>query len=238
MKNTPQRMIVGYVRVSTYIQAESGHSIKTQKDAIKDRCSILGEDITMFYSDEGESGTRTDRTEYTFLKEQIKAGEIQKVYVFSISRLGRNLPEVINFVELCKKHKTTVVALADSFDSDIPSTYLTLHLLSAIADYQAKETSSRIKSTLNRKKKSGEKYTGNIPIGLKEDPEEKNKLIVDEKDKKIVQRIRNLKTRGYSLSKIAEKLNSDGQKTKTGKEWSRYTVHHYLKIELQHTPAA
>jgi DNA invertase Pin-like site-specific DNA recombinase len=131
MNTINKRTIVGYVRLSTYIQAEYGHSIKTQKDAIRDRCSILGEELTVFYNDE-EALLTDDMPAYTYLIDQIQSGNIQKVYVFSIERLGRNIEESIYFIELCKKHKTTVVALADSFDSDVPTTYLTLHIMKAM----------------------------------------------------------------------------------------------------------
>ena len=239
---TEQKMVVGYTRVSTYIQAEKGESIKTQEQRIRDFAEANLEEIDFIFCDKGESGTRTDRTQYSILKEEIENDRIKTVYVFSISRLGRNLPEVISFVELCNKKKTKVIALADRFDSTDPTSYLSFYILSAIADHQSKETASRIKSTFDRKKRNKEKYSRNIPIGLKEDPKKKGLLVEDETDKKLIQRMKNLVSRKYTLKQIAEKLNDEGVKTKTGKEWNKVLVHHYInkgqQLKRKHTPAA
>jgi DNA invertase Pin-like site-specific DNA recombinase len=224
-----KKLVVGYSRVSTFMQADSGSSIKTQEQRIRDWAEDNLEEIDYIFSDKGESGTKADRTEYSLLKEEIQKGRIKTVYVFSISRLGRNLPEVVSFVELCNKTKTKLIAIADSFDSTNPTSYLSFYILTAIADHQSKETSLRIKSTFDRKKKNKEKYSRNIPIGLKEDPKQKGILVEAEEDKKIIQRIKNLKSRGYSLQKIADRLNDNNIKTKTGKEWSRHLVLHYMK---------
>ncbi len=133
-----ERLVVGYTRVSTYIQGERGESIKTQEQTIRDFAEADLEEIDFIFSDKGESGTRTDRTQYSILKEEIQNDRIKTVYVFSISRLGRNLPEVISFVELCNKKKTKVIALADRFDSTDPTSYLSFYILSAMADKQSK----------------------------------------------------------------------------------------------------
>lgn len=133
-----KKLVVGYTRVSTYMQAETGESIKTQEQRIRDFAEAGLEEIDFIFSDKGESGTRADRTQYSLLKEEIQNDRIKTVYVFSISRLGRNLPEVISFVELCNKKKTKVIALADRFDSTDPTSYLSFYILSAIADHQSK----------------------------------------------------------------------------------------------------
>lgn len=225
-----EKLVVGYTRVSTLIQSETGQSIKTQEQCIRETAEDENTEIDIIFSDKGESGTRADRTEYSLLKEEIQKGRIKTVYVFSISRLGRNLPEVVSFVELCNKMKTRVKALMDGFDSTQPSSYLSYYILTAIADHQSKETSSRIKSTFDRKKRNKEKYSRNIPIGLKEDPKQKGILIEDEGDKKLIQRMKNLSTRKYTLNQIADKLNSEGIKTKNGKEWNKWLVRHYITV--------
>jgi DNA invertase Pin-like site-specific DNA recombinase len=147
MKN--EGLIVGYT-----IEVDIGHkailgytntdrSIKTQEQRIRDWAEDNLEEIDYIFSDKGESGTKVDRTEYSLLKEEIQKGRIKTLYVFNITRLGRNLPEVVSFVELCNKTKTKLIAIADSFDSTNPTSYLSFYILTAIVERRLEEKSLR-----------------------------------------------------------------------------------------------
>lgn len=97
--------IVGYARTSTSKQ-EIENQIITLKDA-----GVLAENI---YSDDGVSGTTNAKSRKGFKKvyEMIEAGEVDKLYVYELSRLGRTSSDTLKlFIEIEQKG-TNILSLS------------------------------------------------------------------------------------------------------------------------------
>jgi site-specific DNA recombinase len=231
MKDTNDRdkIVAGYIRVSTNKQAEKGSSLQVQRERIFRKAERLGLDKPFIFEDKGESGTKSSRKQYTILKEEVKYGKVSTIIILSVSRLGRDLLEMLTFIKECEKMGVRVLAITEGYDSTKPHTKLHLHILGAIAENFIQENSGRIKASLERTKKEGKRYSKEIPIGYKLGSN--NKLKVSEEDRQLVKRMKNLKTRGHSLNNIAKKLNEEGIKTKNGKKWYKELVHHYIHKE-------
>ena len=73
-----------------------------------------------------------------------------------------------------------------------------------------RDISIKVRSQLDTKRKNGEFIGSFAAYGYLKDPNNKNKLIVDDYASKIVQEIFEMKLEGFSHSKIAEKLNNKG----------------------------
>ena len=58
---TTSKKVGGYVRVSTFEQAEKGTSIDEQKRIVREECLKRGWQLVQIYCDEGASGKLTDR---------------------------------------------------------------------------------------------------------------------------------------------------------------------------------
>jgi site-specific DNA recombinase len=220
--------IIGYIRVSTKRQVKHGNSLVAQKEVIKVAAMKDDEDpeqIT-FLSDEGISGGNRNRKEYQLLKKMVEEDRVSSVYIYSISRLGRDLLEMLQFIELCEEKGVRVVSATDNYHSDKPETKLYLHILGAIADQQKREYGVRIKAGIEKAKQKGKKYTNKIPIGKEV---KSGKLVKSDRDKRIITHIKNLKTRGKSYQQIADYFNEKGIKTKYNKIWSRQLVYNWVK---------
>jgi DNA invertase Pin-like site-specific DNA recombinase len=133
---------------------------------------------------------------------------------------------MLTFIKECEKMKVRVISICDRYDSNKPQTKLHLHILGAIAENYIQENSGRISASIQNKKSRGKKYTKEIPFGYKLGKD--NKLLECKEDRKVLMRIRNLKTRGHSYRSIADKLNGEGITTKKGKEWSKSLIGHYI----------
>lgn len=71
---------VGYVRVSTTIQAKEGESLTTQRQQIDDFAKQKGWQLECTYADEGVSGTTIEyRTDFKKLIEDAKKGKFEVV---------------------------------------------------------------------------------------------------------------------------------------------------------------
>src|SRR6056300_1145471 len=103
------KKVIGYSRVSTEMQVVKGNSIVNQKDKIKDFCRMQDLYLVDILIDKGISGRSKDkRGEYLKLINLIECGDgIDGVVVYSLSRLGRNMKDVVEFLDLCNKKKVT-----------------------------------------------------------------------------------------------------------------------------------
>src|SRR5664279_4347847 len=98
------RKILGYARTST-----SKQEIINQIIALKES-GVLPENI---YSDESVSGVTLAKNRKSFRKvyDMILAGEIDRLYVFELSRLGRSSPETLQlFIEI-ERQGTQIISL-------------------------------------------------------------------------------------------------------------------------------
>jgi site-specific DNA recombinase len=86
--------VVLYLRVSTEEQAERGHSLKQQEEALVSYCNKMGYCILKIYS-EDHSAKNFNRPEWTLLKAFVKANkkDIDKVLFTKWDRFSRNIEQ-------------------------------------------------------------------------------------------------------------------------------------------------
>lgn len=104
------------------------------------------------------------------------------------------------------------IAINDNYDSiDINNANdIIVPFKNLINDAYLRDISIKIRTQLDSKKKNGEFIGSFATYGYLKDPNNKNKLIVDEYASKIVKEIFKLKLEGFTHSKIANKLNEEG----------------------------
>ena len=108
--------VAAYVRVSTSKEdqlnsfaAQYVHYTKLFEDS-------EFEELVDVYSDEGVSGTTTDhRDGFNRMLDDCEKGLIQKIYVKSVSRFGRNTTESISHIRYLKTLGISVSRLEDIF---------------------------------------------------------------------------------------------------------------------------
>jgi DNA invertase Pin-like site-specific DNA recombinase len=135
-----KQKFVSYTRVSTAKQGESGLGLDAQRDAIKQHVGT-GELLREFK--EVESGKRSDRPE--LLKALAFCRQKKATLVIAkLDRLSRN----VHFLSGLMEAKVPFIAC------DNPSaTPLTLHILAAVAENEAKAISARTRAALAESKK-------------------------------------------------------------------------------------
>lgn len=200
------------------------------------------------YVDDGISGTTFDRPSFNELLQDIENQNINMVITKDLSRLGRDYIKTGFYIEdYFPKNNVRYVAITDGIDTYIDSTNNDITPFKAIMnDMYAKDISKKIRSVYKEKQKSGE-YMCSIPAyGYKRHPTIKNKLIVDEQVKDVVEKIFDMYANGHGSVEIVNFLNDNKylsptgyrktgivqDENKTGYDWNEVTLCNMLKNEV------
>ena len=205
-----------YVRLSREDgdKAES-ESIKNQRDLIRafmsDKPDLLE---TQVYEDDGYSGVNLERPAFQKMMDDIRDNKIDCVILKDLSRLARNYIETGKLLEsLFPFMNVRCIAITDNYDSakHNPQTdNLIIPFKNLINDAFLADTSRKVRTQLDTKRKKGD-YIGSFsPFGYKKDPLNHNRLIVDENTAPIIRDIFRWKIEGMSPQAIANKLNGSG----------------------------
>lgn len=170
------------------------------------------------YVDDGISGTTFDRPSFNDLLQDIENKTIDMVITKDLSRLGRDYIKTGFYLEdYFPKNNIRYVAITDGIDTCIDSTNNDITPFKAIMnDMYAKDISKKIRSVLKEKQKQGEYMCSISAYGYKKHPTIKNKLIVDEQVRDIVEKIFDMYSNGHGSVEIVNYLNSNKFLSPTG----------------------
>lgn len=201
-----------YIRLSKEDDKDGpSESVTNQKSMLKDftdKQKLLVYDI---YIDDGYSGTNFDRPEFKRMIEDIESKKINMIITKDLSRLGRDYIMTGHYMEIYFPEKRVrYISLLDGIDTGIESTANDITPFRAIMnDMYAKDISKKIKSVKRDKQRKGEFIGGKPMFGYKINPNEKNKIIIDEKAANIVKKMFSMALDGYSCRKIATIFNEE-----------------------------
>lgn len=158
MATITNKPAVGYVRVSTSLQAEEGHSLESQKKSIKDYCTRKNLLFDRFYIDAGRSGKDMNRP---YLQQML--GELQRgivVIAYSASRLSRNKDDESTIRKLIASNGCTIVTLdQENVDQTTPDGKFRIGLNALISELERDQTSKRVSDVLNNMSRDGKLIT-------------------------------------------------------------------------------
>jgi len=219
------KQAIGYCRVSTEEQATEGVSLGAQQEQIKTWCKANEYELTEVFVDAGLSGRQMRKREG--LQKALKAISNDTALVaYSISRLARSLPDMLNICEQIDRKGGDLVSLTEQIDTTNAAGRMMFNMLAAFAQYESEIIGERTKSAMQYKRSKGEKYCHIVPFGY---DEVNGRLIEVDKEIKIVKRIIRKHQQGISLRDIANKLNDTGVSTKRGGKWHASTIRQVIK---------
>ena len=230
--------VAQYIRLSQEdndrgVDKQESNSITSQKtlmnEFIEEHTDLIAYDT---YVDDGYTGTDFNRPGFQRLLEDMRKGNINCVLVKDLSRLGRNYIEVGNYIEqIFPLFNVRFIAINDSVDSfknPMSSNTILVPFKNLINDEYARDTSIKIKSALNGRKKKGE-FIGAFPsYGYVKNEQDKHKLVIDEQSAKIVRKIFEWKVNeGLGNLSICHRLNDMGVLNPTGYKKKKLNQNYY-----------
>jgi len=216
---------IAYYRVSTKRQGESKLGLMAQKEAVE---RFISPDLIDKEFVEVETGT--NKKHRPILNEALELCKKHDatLIIAKLDRLTRNVAFVSSLIDSKVKFKAV----------DNPhATELTIHILSAVAQDEAKRISTRIKDALAVKRKELAKENKKLgtPKNLTPMAQKKGVLAIQKKalnnlnNKRALAYVKGLDYSNLKLREIATELNSNGFRTSTNKEFSTTQVIRILK---------
>ncbi len=214
-------VIFGYIRVSTFEQAEKGYSISEQKHSLQMYADIMESEIE-FFIDDGASAKDMNRKELQRMIKRVKNKDDSGIVVTTkLDRLSRKLTDILYLIDFFKTYGFTYVSKAENIDTVSSSGRLFTSMMGSVAEFERQRISERVRENMIMMVKTTNKAVSRPPYGyevidgyysIKKDEAEVLKMMFD------------WALNGDASAKIAKKLNAAGIPSKTGIAWGQRAV--------------
>lgn len=182
-------------------------SIWSQKVMLKQYAESNGIAIYDYYVDDGYSGTNFERPSFKKMITDIENGKINCVITKDLSRLGRNYLQSGAYIEMYFPQKNIrYIAVTDGIDTLNSSQNDIMPFKNILNEMYAKDTSKKVKSAIQSRMREGTYIGSKAPFGYLKDPNNKRRLIIDEKTKPIIELIYKLCLEGKGTQLISQEL--------------------------------
>ena len=203
-----------YCRISIEEQNKEGeysnsiHSqIQMARDYIAENKDIAEKKV---YVDDGASGSNFERTEFRRMLADIELGVINMVIFKDVSRLGREHIDTNYYLgKYFPEKQIRIVSILDNYDSAVGTYDEMLEIKTLLNDMYLRDTSRKIKTTIQTKRSMGEYTPKQPPFGYVKSKTIHNHLEIDPYAAEVVRRIYRMYQNGFGCTVICRTLNED-----------------------------
>ena len=214
------------------IREGESQSISHQREIIEGFCKKKGWRVEDVYTDDGYSGTTSNRPDLQRLLKDIEDKRINVVVTKDYSRLGRDNLFTENLREIWfPKHNCRYVAINDNIDTMYEDEYAPFKAV--INSQYSKDISKKVHSSYMNQAEKG-RYTGVVPpFGYLKDPEDTYHLVIDEETAPYVKQIFDWALDGHGTAYIKRRLEANKVPCPTWWNRKRGFRNHFTKWEIQ-----
>ena len=198
---------VGYCRVSTTEQSESGAGLAHQKQRIEQEAEHRGWTLLDVHADALSGGSMVDRTGLELALDDVSSHRADVLIVEKLDRLSRSLLDFASLMERSRSEGWSLVALDLGLDTSTPQGEMMAAVLATFAQFERRLISQRTIDALAIKKAQGIHLGRRFSI-----PED------------VFERISIMHSEGANYQRIADRLNHDGVPTSRGGTWHAGTI--------------
>lgn len=204
---------VGYCRVSTEEQGQSGLGLAAQEETIRREVDRRDWSLERLYTDVASGKSLRRRTDFAEAMRVLAAGEADVLVVAKLDRLSRSVSDFAAILARTQVEGWALNICDLGVDTTTPSGKMVAQIMMVLAEWEREMIGDRTKSALRMAAAKGTRL--GRPSGV---------------DSETVRLIRVLRDSGRSWAKIADALDREGVPTGQGGQWHGATVRRlYLK---------
>jgi DNA invertase Pin-like site-specific DNA recombinase len=191
--------VIGYARVSTDEQADSGAGLEAQVHAVRLAADRNGWDLIKIVRDEGASAKDLDRPGLRDLLGE--AVDADAIAVSKLDRLTRSLVGLADLIDWAKRNRLALIALDLGLDTSTETGRLVARIMASVAEWEREMIGRRTRDAAAVRRAAG-KVMGRP--GVRDQMPE------------VAARIAAERAAGMGWQAIADRLNADGAPTVRG----------------------
>lgn len=213
---------IGYVRVSSDQQAESGAGLAAQRASIDAYAKRAGLEVAAVFEDAGVSGAAglEDRPGLMAAIGCLRRGDV--LLIAKRDRIGRDVLAVMAIEKAIGRRGASVVSCDGVGNGDGAADVFMRQVMDAAAQFERGLIRARTKAAMAEKRKAGHRI-GEIPFGWTLGAD--GRLVEVESEQVVIRLIMECRQAGMSLRAIADALTAETVPTKRGSaRWTHSTV--------------
>lgn len=198
-----------YARFSRAEGDRETDSIENQVNLLKQYANEKGWEINEIHRDDGFSGTNYNRPGFQSMMRNVQGQRINAILAKDQSRFGRSIENEIYFQSVLPLSNVFFIGVTDNVNT-LEGNELVRQIGGVFNENYSRDISTKVRAALKAKQKNGQ-FTGSFaPYGYLKDPNDRNKLIIDEEVVPVIDEIIRLYLDGMGLVTIARTLNDRG----------------------------
>lgn len=214
-----------YLRSSPKELEEGHEDLAIQREKCEALAILKGWNISAIFVDDGLDGLlgESDRPGLAELIDAVHSREVDVAIVSALDRMATKIDLALSLIIQIADYGAAFVSCKEGLDTNTPSGLFVLEIFASLANLEGESITSRydIYSTGN-----GQYTRAKLPLGYlrgERGPE------IDIVSARIVRRIFELRSDGYTLDEIAKWLGFEGIKSPVGKHWTPARVRSILE---------
>lgn len=206
---------IGYCRVSTEEQGDSGLGLAAQKSTIYGEVQRRGWEFVTMYSDVASGKSMRGRADFGRALDVLRDGEADVLVVAKLDRLSRSVSDFAAILAQSHAEGWALDICDLGVDTTTPSGKMVAQIMMVLAEWEREMIGDRTKRALQQARAKGTRL--GRPRGV---------------DAQTLRLIRVLRGAGKSYAAIAAALEAEGVETSQGGEWHAATVRKLYQREV------
>ncbi len=204
--------VIGYMRVSTREQGDSGAGLEAQEAAIRAEADRRGWDLVALRQDVSSGASLRKRGALGETLRDLRDGRADALVVAKLDRLSRSVLDFAGVMESASAEGWKVVVLDLGVDTTTTHGELIASIMIALAQWERRVIGDRTRSALEAVRARGTR------VGRKSGV-----------DAETLRMIRALRGSGMSWQSVADALTREGVPTSQGGRWHAATVRRLVR---------
>ena len=233
--NVAIRRAIGYVRVSTDMQAIEGISLEAQQSAIQQYCSLHGLKLVAVCKDVLSGGKDQRPGLQDALRTLERSGDV--LVVLKFDRVSRSIRHFCELYETYfKDGEKELVAIRESIRLDSALGRALINILLVFAQMEREATGERTREAIHHIRQSGYHF-GKVPYGKKTIPAHDHPrmkvLVDDDNELAVIAQLKAWAAQDVGITEMAHRLNAAGTPPPQGERWTKSLIYN-LRLRLSH----